>query len=341
MFVFATCQLGLEPTLKADVAREHPGFRFAFGRPGLVTFKTDEDVTRGFSIKSAFARVSGVSFGARADAAAVVATARELGTRRLHVFARDPGKPGDERMDPAVIAAPIRAELLATRAFDDDPRARSGETVLDVIVAPDGTEWWAGAHVHGPGRSPWPGGRPPIAVPDDAPSRAFLKLEEAIDRAELPIRSGDRALELGCAPGGASHALLRRGLNVIGVDPNAMSPVVGGNPAFQQLKLPIAAMTRDIVPDAIHWLIVDLNLAPPLALKAVQKLIPPLRPTLLGAVFTLKLNDWALAGEIPEWVARIKAFGFGEVNAVQLPANRREITVVALTGKGTARKAGR
>ena len=49
-------------------------------------------------------------------------------------------------------------------------------------------------------------------MPAEAPSRAYAKIEEAIAWAQLPVRAGDVALEIGAAPGGAVMALARRGV---------------------------------------------------------------------------------------------------------------------------------
>src|SRR5882724_9885224 len=86
-FVFVSCQPGAEPALKDELAREHPEFRFAFSRPGFVTFKSPNDLKPDFELRSVFARAYGLSLGdsrepglgqeARAKAAAE--TARTLG----------------------------------------------------------------------------------------------------------------------------------------------------------------------------------------------------------------------------------------------------------------------
>ena len=60
---------------------------------------------------------------------------------------------------------------------------------------------------------------------------------------------------------------------------------------------------------AIDWLLVDVNLAPQVALHEVARLMPRLRATLRGAVFTLKLNDWTFVAELPVLVERIRAMG--------------------------------
>ena len=80
-FVWAVCQLGAEPALKDEVARLHPGWRFAFSRPGLVTWKTDAPVAADVALGAVFARAWGASLGKMADDAALLEAARGLGAR--------------------------------------------------------------------------------------------------------------------------------------------------------------------------------------------------------------------------------------------------------------------
>ena len=57
-----------------------------------------------------------------------------------------------------------------------------------------------------------------------------------------------------------------------------------------------------------------------------------------GAVLTLKMNDADMAAKIPELLQRVRDMGFASVRATQLPTNRREVCVVALTsGPGEKR----
>ena len=60
-FLFAACQPGSEAALKADVARRSPGPRFAFSRPGFVTFSVTEEASP--TLRSPFARTWGHSLG--------------------------------------------------------------------------------------------------------------------------------------------------------------------------------------------------------------------------------------------------------------------------------------
>ncbi|HEX2692374.1 MAG TPA: hypothetical protein VHN14_37465, partial [Kofleriaceae bacterium] len=72
------------------------------------------------------------------------------------------------------------------------------------------------------------------------------------------------------------------------------------------------------------------NLAPQVALHEVARLMPRLVTTLRGAVFTLKLNDWAFVAELPALIDRIRRMGLPEVSVRHLPSNRREVCAVAL-----------
>lgn len=338
-FLFTTCQLGFEPALKRELAREHPGLRFAYSRPGLVTWKV-ADGPAPDPLRSVFARAWGVSVGARDDVAGILDVARSLRRGRplrLHVWERDRAVPGEEPPDFGAAAAALDAELRAAGGdlFAAEAVAERGDVVLDVIVAP-GEAAWVGHHVASPGHAPWPGGRMPIDVPDDAPSRAYRKLAEALVWSGAKPKPGEVAVDVGAAPGGAALVLLRRGVRVIGVDPADMAPVVAAHAGFTHLRKPIGAVRREELPDAVHWLVVDVSVAPPIALRSIQRLIPPWRATLRGLLLTLKLNDDRMIDQVPDFLRRVRELGAADVRATQLPSNRRE-----LFAYGILRKPGR
>ena len=346
-FVFATCHLGAERALKAEVARDRPDLRPAFGRPGLVTWKATAPEGVPSLLDAVFARVTGFALGPAGSTGEVIEHARALGAKpplRLHAFPRDAKHPreGDVTDEASLAAAAeLRAALLAAAPdllVDPEALPRQGDPVLDVIVAP-GEPHFVGHHVHGPRRSPHAGGRIPVEVPGDAPSRAFRKIEEAIVWSGMAVGAGQIAVEIGSAPGGASLALLRRGLAVTGVDPGAMAPVVLAHPRFRHLRLPVAELRLDDLPPRVDWLILDVNLAPQVALHAARALVAARRRSLRGVFFTLKLNDWSLAERVPDLLRRVEAMGLAQVRATQLPSNRQEICVVA-AAPGRARGTG-
>jgi 23S rRNA (cytidine2498-2'-O)-methyltransferase len=325
--------------MKRELGARRPDLRFAFARPGLTTFKVDE-ARADDPATSSFARAHGVSLGRANGIADVLALAEQLGPDpiRLHVFERDPDVPADER-DPAIAGTrPHALELRATapQRFLPDPEARPGDWVLDVITAAseqpdDGI--FVGWHSHDRNHGPWPGGVPHVPIPAAAPSRAWAKIEEAIRWSGLVPAAGECAIEIGSAPGGASFALLERGLTVHGIDPGAMAPHVlayrgrGGN-RFVHHACPAAEVDKRALPAEVRWLASDVNLAPMVALKYIERFVALARGSLRGAFLTLKLNDDGVFEALPRLANRIERLGARETRYVQLPSHRSEIAAI-------------
>ena len=348
-FLFAACQPGSEAALKGDVARRHSHLRFAFSRPGFVTFRVAEDAAEDSSptVRSPFARTWGHSLGKVtgadsaeiahefwASAATLAESASSARFRHLHVWQRDGALPGDECFDAAVetLAQVAGAQLLAARpgsaaAPTLNAEVPAGDSVLDcVLVEPQ--EWWIGSHRAESPETRWPGGVPLLAAPAGMISRAYLKIEEALRWSELPIRAGDRCVEIGSAPGGSCAALLERGCVVTGIDPGEMDATVLANPRFTHVR----ARARD-VPRAVfresRWLMSDANVAPTHTLDTVEAIVTARDVRLEGLVLTLKLTGPRSAAELPGFHKRIRGWGYEHVRARQLAFNRQEVCVVA------------
>jgi 23S rRNA (cytidine2498-2'-O)-methyltransferase len=229
-FAFATCLAGLEPALKLDVARLRPELRFAYSRPGLVTFKSPTTITPDDRPGSVFARVWGASIGATRDPADAAHKLAHVGATRVHVFARD------EETQPDL--TPWRTAL---EKFPSGP-AHDGELVADVIVPSDDEPAFLGLHRQDASHVSHPGGAIPVDVPADAPSRAYAKIEEAIAWCALPIAAGQVALEIGAAPGGAVMALAKRGVHVIAVDTGDLAPHVHALPGVTHMAIKVGAL---------------------------------------------------------------------------------------------------
>jgi 23S rRNA (cytidine2498-2'-O)-methyltransferase len=352
-FLFALCQRGAEVALKREAARRSPELAPAYQRPGLVTFRSPTGVTPELALPWVFARASGMSLGAARDLPAAIERIESFCQRAqlasplcLQVVERDLFRPDEEPAgyQRGALAAALERGLResADRLFSARSLPEPGELVLSAIVAKD-DPWVLGLHRHDQTRCPYPGGRYPLALPPDLPSRAYAKIEEAIQAFSLPIRAGDTALELGAAPGGAAYALLRRGVAVTGVDPGQMEPYVlsfrGPSGArLSHLQKPMGALTRAELPASVQWLLMDVHLAPQIALRTARKVASWFRDTLLGAVLTLKLNDWAFADQVDSFLAQAREMGLSAPCAKQLASHRQELCVVGLTGRGEARK---
>lgn len=309
-------------------------------RPQLVTWKCDEQLTADFELQSVFARESGLSLGVCKSLEEIVARAVDGGgIRHLRVFPREVDENGAshvgwDRIDD--LRASLSQSLReAGVGVEDAIEPAVGALVLDVIVGEESEPMLIGVHRQSPWHLPWPGGVPRMNLPADAPSRAWLKIGQALvwvgfDAAKA--LAGRTVLELGCAPGGASLALLQRGARVIGVDSAKMDPRVlefgqknGGR--FEHLRVPAGALSQRPLPERIDMIVSDMNLAPSVMLRYLERAQKRVKAGTIIA--NLKLNDRLTEARIPEWVRQFAQFAPGMVRARQLPANKKEICVVA------------
>jgi 23S rRNA (cytidine2498-2'-O)-methyltransferase len=349
-FLLTTCQVGAERALKAEFARRWPDLRPAYSRPGFVTWKAPVGTLQlGEYANSIFARACAVSLGKVTAASVTVASPAEAGTAEmakqvwqvfgdrpatgLHAWHRDAHAPGDHGYEPglteddAVIARAIRD---AQPGVTLETWVHPGQFVLDCVVVEPG-EWWVGQHQAEAPHTCWPGGFCGAKLPPHAVSRAYLKMEEAIRWSRLPLESGQRCAEIGSAPGGSAQWLLDRGLHVIGIDPAEMHPDVLAHPNFTHLRKRGADVRRREF-RKVRWLFSDMNVAPETMLDTIEGIVTHEEVNVRGMLLTLKLLDWSMAERIPEYLFRIRTWGYKDLHARQLQHNRQEICVAAVRG---------
>jgi 23S rRNA (cytidine2498-2'-O)-methyltransferase len=339
-FVWLTHSPSSTRWLKRELATRAPELHFAFARPGLSTFKCSTEVfpREDWQLPSSFARAWGFTLGRASAIAEVLTLANGLAPAptRLHVFERPRELADAEPGGPSERATAIRAALLEAKpdGWVHEPRARAGELVLDVIVPPereDDEPWLVGWHRHSAEHGADPGGVDFLAPPPEAPSRAWSKLEEALRWGALVPRAGELAVEIGAAPGGASFALLERGLAVIGIDPGPVAPqVLGHRSGFTHLRRPFSELEPRELPRRFDWLLLDVNLAPMIALRYVEDLLRTTGARPRHAVLTLKLNDDAVADSLPRLHERLHRLAGkrGRVRVTQLPSDRSEVVAI-------------
>jgi 23S rRNA (cytidine2498-2'-O)-methyltransferase len=356
-FILVTCQLGAEPLVKAELARDWPMLRFAYSRPGFLTFKIlgpallDDRCQLG----SVFARAAAISLGKavglaaeqRAESVWQLAAGRQID--RIHVWQRDsvsPDRRGPLAESPAAIVLEAEQAIrrCAPRQTPDaatglDRPTRFGDAVLDcILVEPD--EWWIGWHRASGMASCRPGGLFFEPLPPDAVSRAYLKMEEALEWSGLPVARGDWCVEIGSAPGGASQALLNRGLHVVGIDPADMDPRVLSNSNFEHWKKRGADVRRREF-RKMRWLTADMNVAPKYTLDTVEAIVTHQDLHIEGLLLTLKLMDGSPALEVPQYLERVRSWGYSQAAARQLFHNRHDFCLAAQMSRRTKRAGGR
>jgi len=357
-FLLVACQGGAEAALCARQQQVLPQITKGVWRRGVVTFRLPAlasgqlafdppddffpDLTFARAVIRSLGQVAGETDAERIEK--LFALAGPAGWDNVHVWSRDPrGVALDEAVtDPAAVRAAILTGMQATttRQSADDPIARPGDVVLDCIIdEPQGESsqqrWWVGWHRAATPPSCWPGGLYPGALPADKVSRAWLKLDEALATFAVPLAAGERAVELGAAPGGACQRLLEAGLHVTGIDPALVDARVVRHPQFEQWRM----RARDVRLKNLRsfdWVVADMNIDPKSTLEAIGRVVtaPGSRPQ--GIIATLKLPEWSRAVALPEWLAQFRDWGYAP-QARQLSTGGREVCVVAFKTRASRR----
>jgi 23S rRNA (cytidine2498-2'-O)-methyltransferase len=119
--------------------------------------------------------------------------------------------------------------------------------------------------------SPFPGGV--IEFEEDKlgpPSRAYLKLWEALTRLRRWPLPGERCLDAGASPGGWTWALVRLGARVTAVDRSPLEPRISAMPGVEFIKHDAFTLRpEDLGP--VDWLFCDVICYPPRLFEWVEK----------------------------------------------------------------------
>ena len=309
MFVYVLVNPGMEPWLKAEAAFRHPELKLSYSRPGLVTFKAPEG--RG-EPHFWFSRVSGIFR---------VKTAPASLDTELNLWSE---------------GRTVHRTLLAHQS-SEGTIAQQGDQVLDVLDL--GQELWLGTRTVKPFTWGHPGGLPGLALPAQAPSRAWLKATEQLLWSGWEAPVGSVAVELGSAPGGASWALLQQGFQVTGVDLAAMDKLCLDHRSYSHVTLSVRDLRKKHLPVHIDALFCDLGLSPVEAIPQIREL-SHVHPEISWLFYTLKLGQKLPMEQLQKHLDSLHALGF-TLRCTHLPSNKSELTVVGFRGRVTADVSGR
>jgi len=361
-FLIVLAREGQEEFVKNEFGIRFLGAKFSFSRPGFLSFKQSEAMT-GEAAEWRQALIANLIFPLRTGFFAGKWTAEKGlalrpdfsfaagGFRHVHgidVFTKKNPKAEGATLvltahDFAARFPEALAGLTATAEWGGEWNtcAGAGERILNVIAVSDKEVWFALTDLRD-SEFGWPGGESRIERSPDSPSRASVKMEEAIALLERKMggtffKPGERVIEVGSAPGGAVHSLLSRGLKVTGVDRAEMAAGVLMHPNFVRIDSSIGDWMFPESTSA-EWLVLDMNAEPKIALREVRPLVDYLKRGLKGVFFTLKLNqvDFALAAE------RLGKTTAKDLNLTtyfmkQLPSNHQEVAFFGLTSRATAK----
>ncbi len=147
------------------------------------------------------------------------------------------------------------------------------------------------------------------------PSRAYLKLWEALTRLGTLPRPGETGLDLGASPGGWTWVLASLGVAVTGVDKAPLDPRVAAMPGVTQAIDSAFALE----PRPVDWLVCDVIAYPARTLAMLERWLPLAR----FVVCTLKFQ-----GDT-DHVAVRAATALERTSLVHLFHNKHELTVLS------------
>jgi len=353
-FLYFLCQPGFEKALKLEIARALPELKFSFSQPGFLTFRAADVATTELP-SLLYGQDAGRVIGKPERTSWEELIARLDSPAQLLLLCPKPGEDDEYFPKLRAVGEKLRARLPKTKLFLAGDRVdhafASAPTAL-ILHSIDGnwTEefgWNLGkpllSYTQRVSTKRFPlGGIWPLE-PDHYPARSYLKTQEAVERYDLPLKSGQTALEIGSAPGGSVLWLLEQGLNVIGVDAGKMTEKVSAHPRYRHLSSSFFDLgPQDLVKKGaapIDWVLIDIHAPPAVTIKALRRckdhlLEHGIFEKLQGALITFKLNRPDAFQDVADYQKSVfNALEKPEhVWVKQLSSNRKEISIVALRG---------
>jgi 23S rRNA (cytidine2498-2'-O)-methyltransferase len=187
--------------------------------------------------------------------------------------------------------------------------------------------WFTGFGKARAARSAHMNGQSRMADDDAAPSRSYLKVEEAYGIIGLEPRPGESVCDLGAAPGGWSYSAAKRGARVVAVDNGPLKGGALGHPLIDHRRADAFGFSpgREAIYD---WLFCDLLEDPHKVLQAIA--LPWLaRGWCRRFVINLKFGRVDPIALLKELRSPGSPFGAGATGArvVHLYHDREEFTV--------------
>ena len=179
--------------------------------------------------------------------------------------------------------------------------------------------------------SPFPGAIPPFTEDkENPPSRAYLKLWEALTLCHAWPEAGERCLDAGASPGGWSWVLAKLGTKVIAVDRSPLEKRIADMKEVQFIKHDAFTLKPEDI-GKIDWLFCDVACYPPRLYQWIEKWLS------LGLcdnfVCTIKMQGQAEADASRTAVDFHTPKRFAEIpnsQVVHLYHNKHELTWIKL-----------
>lgn len=158
-----------------------------------------------------------------------------------------------------------------------------------------------------------------------APSRSYLKIEEALAILRTEPVAGSIVVDLGAAPGGWTYGFAKRGCHVTSVDNGPMKIKGEYTGTITHLRRDGLTFNPDSKYLPVDWLIADMLIPPPKALALLKKWVG--QKWCKNLIVNIKLpqqNPYAGLGAVLEW---LEHQGHHRLQIRQLYHDRQEVTL--------------
>lgn len=213
------------------------------------------------------------------------------------------------------------------KRFRPPHRLKPGGIAIQVLLTNDGI-WFSHEKIETM-LNPRPGGFTRQRFDSLAPSRSYLKMEEALDRMPEQPQPGQRVIDLGAAPGGWTYAFLKRGCDVIAVDHGPMK-LPDHQPGWGTVEhLRENGITYE-PSSPVDWLVADMLIAPGVALGLLRRWLASERARRI--ICNIKLpqeQPYQSVKPVEALLANQTRYAW---SIKQLYHDRREVTVMAWRG---------
>lgn len=332
------CRPGAEPELLEECAALH-GVQGRSAGPGMIMLPAGKSPSAPLVFERQrlpLARLLPLQEGARVPPAAAGALWEGWSERPMpwgmHLIAAEEESGGLAKRLQGVAREFIRhgeGVIPGLRKWECKPEKllRDGKgMIFQLLLCREGL--WVSAAPATDLTSPVPGGRYRMKMDPEAPSRSYLKMEEALIRLGIEPAEGERVIDLGAAPGGWTYAFAKRGCFVTAVD---NGPLKLSSAAVRRVEhLHRDGLTFKVphhLPP-VDWLVGDMLIPPGKAFGVLKYWIGGRHCRKL--VLNIKLpQEQPLPALLPilEWLE-----SRGEFEVRQLYHDRREVTVFGTLG---------
>ena len=160
-----------------------------------------------------------------------------------------------------------------------------------------------------------------------APSRAAMKLDEALDWHGVAPGKGEVCVDLGSAPGGWTRRLLERGAKVWSVDTGQLAPDLAKHPRVKHFTQSAFSFAPD---ESVDWLFCDMAWRPLEVAQLLGKWVRNKWALQVVANLKLPMKDKLPTLLHARWI--LEDAGWKDLRVRQLYHDRDEVTLTARRG---------